>query len=168
MNEGFALGDIAPNAHEKGKALEDLLAYVFEKYPGVKLIERNAHVANGSEEIDLIFWNDRLSNGLSFLPNILMFECKNWANPVNSAAVVYFINKIRTRHLEYGFLIAANGITGDQQDLNASQQHLHNALIGDNVKIVVLDRQELCGIRSTQHLTALVQQKIAQIILRGA
>jgi hypothetical protein len=168
MNEGFALGDIAPTAYEKGKALEDLLAYVFEKYPGVKLIERNVHVANGSEEIDLIFWNDRLANGLSFLPNIIMFECKNWANPVNSAAVVYFINKIRTRHLEFGFLIAANGTTGDQQDLNASQQHLHNALIGDNVKILVLDRQELCAIRSTQQLTSLVQQKIAQIILRGA
>jgi hypothetical protein len=51
-------------AHAKGQAMEGLLAYAFEKYPGIRLIQRNAHVAEGSEEIDLVFWNDRLPNGL--------------------------------------------------------------------------------------------------------
>jgi Restriction endonuclease len=167
VNEAFANGDAAPTAHAKGRFLEDLLAYAFEKYPGIRLIERNAHVAAGSEEIDLVFWNDRLPNGLPFLPNILMFECKNWAQPVGSAAVVYYVNKIRSRHLEFGFLIAANGVTGDKQDLGAAQQHLHNALIRDNVKIIIINRSELCGLKSTHQLTVLIQDKIAQIILRA-
>ncbi|WP_063683364.1 restriction endonuclease [Bradyrhizobium stylosanthis] len=164
----FTSGDAAATAHAKGQALEGLLGYVFEKYPGVKLLDRNVVVANGSEEIDLVFWNDRVANGLPFLPNILLFECKNWVHPVGSDAVVYFINKVRSRHLEFGFLIAANGITGDAADLNAAHQQIHNALIADNVKIIVINRQELRGISSTQQLTALIQAKIARIILRGA
>jgi hypothetical protein len=168
VNQAFIEGDAALTAHAKGQALEDLLVYAFEKYPGLRLIERDVRVAAGSEEIDLVFWNERRPNGLPFLPHILMFECKNWAQPVDSAAVVYYANKIHTRHLEYGFLIAANGVTGDEQDLRASRQHLHNSLIQDNVKIIVINRGELCGLKSTQQLTALIQQKIAQIILRGA
>jgi hypothetical protein len=168
VHEAFARGDGAPTPYEKGQALEDLLAYAFQKYQGVRLVDRNVHVANGSEEIDLVFWNDRLPRGLPFLSNVLMFECKNWTAAVGSDAVVYFANKIRTRHLEYGFLIAANGVTGDADDLTAAHQHLHNFLVQDNTKIIIIDRAELCGMRSTQELAALIQKKIARIILRGA
>jgi hypothetical protein len=167
VHQAFAHGDAAQTYHEKGQALEQLLAYVFEKFPGVTLIEQNARMVDGSEELYLVFWNERLSSGLPFLPNILMFECKNWVQPVGSASVVYFINKVRQRHLEFGFLVAANGVTGNEVDLGAAQQHLHNALIGDNVKIIVIKRDELCAIRNTTQLTAMIKQKIARIILRG-
>lgn len=60
--------------------------------------------------------------------------------------IVCYANKIRSRHLEYGFLIAANGVTGDEQDLKAARQHLHNSLIVDNVKIIIINRRELCGL----------------------
>jgi hypothetical protein len=133
----------------------------------MRFLDKDVRVAHGSEEIDLVFWNDRRPDALPFLPSLLLFECKNWADPVDSASVVFFTNKVRTRHLEYGFLIASNGITGDAADLNAAHQHLHNALIGDNIKIMVVDRGELCGVSSTEQLIAMMQQKIARIILRG-
>lgn len=164
----FSDGDLAATAHARGQVLESLLIHVFEKFPGVRFLERDVRVGHGSEEIDLEFWNDRLAEGLPFLPHIILCECKNWANRVDSAALVYFTNKIRTRHLEYGLLIASNGITGDADDLNAAQQHLHNAVIGDNIKIIVVDRTELCSIASTEALMAMLQQKIARLILRGA
>lgn len=163
----FADGDAALSPHARGQVLEELLVYLFRKFPGVRLLDKDVRVGRGSEEIDLVFWNDRLANGLPFLPHLLLFECKNWTNPVDSASVVYFINKVRTRHLEYGFLIASNGITGNANDLSAAHQHLHNALVGDNVKVIVVDREELCGLISTEQLVAAVQQKIARIILRG-
>jgi hypothetical protein len=163
----FAVGDAAAAAHARGQALEDLLVYVFQKFPGVRFLDKDIRVAHGSEEIDLVFWNDRRADGLPFLPNLLLFECKNWTNPVDSASVVFFTNKVRTRHLEYGLLIASNGITGDAVDLNAAHQHLHNALIADNIKIIVIDRRELCSVTSTERLAAMIQQKIARIILRG-
>ena len=167
VQKSFRDGDNAETAHAKGHTLEELLVYIFRKFPGVRLLEQNVIVANGSEEIDIVFWNDRAAEGLPFLPNILMFECKNWVAPVDSASVVFFANKIRTRHLEYGFLIASNGVTGDIADLRAAHQHVHNALIQDNVKILIFDREELCALTNTQQLTALIQQKIGNIILRA-
>jgi restriction endonuclease len=164
----FADGDAALTPHARGQALENLLVYLFEKFPGVRLVDKDIRVAQGSEELDLVFWNDRRLDGLPFLPHLLLFECKNWANHVDSASVVFFINKIRTRHLEYGLLIASNGVTGDANDLNAAHQHLHNTLIGDNIKILLIDRAELCRLISREQLVAMLQQKIARIILRGA
>jgi hypothetical protein len=164
----FQEGDAAVTAHARGQALESILVYIFQKFPGVRFIDRDILVADGSEEIDLIFWNDRHSGGLDFLPNILLFECKNWAAPVGSNSVTGFINKVRRRHLEYGFLIASNGITGNAEDLNAAHRQIHDALIADNLKIVVLDRAEISAIGSTQQLVAVLQQKIARIILRVA
>src|SRR5580704_11619266 len=68
--------------------LEDLLAYLFCKIPGVRLIGRNVLTQDVSGEIDLIFWNDK--SVLEFLPNVLMFECKNWDGRVDSASVSFF------------------------------------------------------------------------------
>lgn len=164
----FADGDAALTAHARGQALENVLVHLFEKFPGVRLLEKDIRVSHGSEEIDLVFWNDRRPDGLAFLPHLLLFECKNWTHHVDSASVVFFINKIRTRHLEYGLLIASNGITGDAVDLNAAYQHVHNALIGDNIKILLMDRAELCCLTSTEQLLSMLQQKIARVILRGA
>lgn len=163
----FLDGDHASTAHARGAALEKLLIHLFEKIPGVRLVERDVRVAGGSEEIDLVFWNDRIPAGLPFLPNLLFFECKNWTHPVDSASVVHFINKIRTRHVEFGFLVASNGITGDETMLTAARQHVYNALVADNIKILLVDRLELCGLTHTKWLIALLQNKIAQVILRA-
>jgi hypothetical protein len=164
----FADGDAALTAHARGQALENLLIHIFVKFPGVRFMEKDVRVVGNSEEIDLVFWNDRHANGLPFLPNILLFECKNWRERIDSASVVYFTNKVRTRHLEYGFLVASNGVTGNEDDLSSAYQHLHNAVIGDNIKILVIERSELSALISTTHLTRLLQNKIARIILKGA
>jgi len=165
--QAFQKGDDAATYVEKGDALEELLAYLFGKIPGVFLHEKNARDSQGSEEIDLVFWNDRLSNGLPFLDNVLLFECKNWAAHVDGQAVVYFLNKLQTRHLQYGFLIAANGITGDPVARTAAYQHMSNALIQSNIKLIVLDRQELCALSSSTQLIQLVQRKITNLTLRA-
>jgi hypothetical protein len=148
--------------------LETLVCYRFKRFPGVRYVRSDARDMHGSEEIDLLLWNDRLpGSGLDFLPHVLLFECKNWVHPVNSEAVVYFTNKVRTRHLEYGFLIASSGVTGEAADLTAAYQHLHNALVADNVKIIVISRVELLTLTSTEQLKYLIQQKIAELILRS-
>jgi len=165
--KAFHRGDNAATTTEKGNALEELLAYLFHKIPGVLLHEKNARDAQGSEEIDLVFWNERNSNGLPFLDNVLLFECKNWVAPVNGQSVVYFLNKLQTRHLQFGFLIAANGITGNQDDRTAAFQHIGNALIQSNIKLIVLDRNELCALTHSDQLIRLIQKKITNITLRA-
>ncbi len=44
----------------KGKAFENLAAYLFETIPGVPMVSRNTYNTFESEEIDIAFWNDRL------------------------------------------------------------------------------------------------------------
>lgn len=162
----FTAGDAAVTAHARGKALEDLLAYLFGRISGVRLVRRNALTDDGSAEIDLILWNDRTV--LDFLPNILMFECKNWSAAVDSAAVTHFATKATNRKLSHAFLIAANGITGDQAQVTAARAHQHNTLLLHDCKIVVLNRADLCSLSSTEQLIALIQERISEIYLFGA
>ena len=49
-----------------------------------------------------------------------IIECKNWSNPVGSMEVSWFITKIRDRGLDFGVLVAANGVTGDARDKTAA------------------------------------------------
>jgi hypothetical protein len=161
----FAEGDAATTAAARGRSLEDLLIYLFSRIDGVRLVRRNALTEDVSGEIDLIFWNDRTS--LDFLPNILLFECKNWAGRVDSAAIAFFISKATNRHLSHAFLIAANGITGDVEQLRSAHAHMHNALVRDDCKIVVLERGELCTLGSTEQLIILVVDKISSLYLLG-
>jgi hypothetical protein len=163
----FRAGDAAATHHERGQALEDLVNYIICRIPGVRFIQQDIRVAAGSEEIDLIFWNDRRPNGLPYLPHILVFECKNWVAPVDSASVAFFANKVRTRHLECGFLIAANGVTGDPANVSAAYQQIDLAFVKDNVRLLVIDRREIQALKSTIDFSMLVQQKIAQIVLRA-
>lgn len=161
----FKEGDAATTAAERGRALEDLLVYLFCKIPGVRLIRQNALTEDMSGEIDLVFWNDK--SALNFLPNVLLFECKNWEGRVDSASVSFFITKAVNRHLPHAFLIAANGVTGNREQLRSAHAHLHNALVAHDCKIVVLDRDELSTLGSTEQLVALIIDKISEIYLLG-
>jgi hypothetical protein len=80
--------------------------------PGVRVQKYDVLNDAGSEEIDVVCWN----GGLRYLPQSLMFECKNWAAKVSSAEVAVFAAKLLLSDSRVGFLIAANGITGDAQD----------------------------------------------------
>lgn len=161
----FADGDAAITNKARGDALENLLVYLFTKITGVRLMAQNALTINAAGEIDLIFWNDRTT--LDFLPNILMFECKNWNAHVDSAAVSFFKDKATNRHLTHAFLIASNGITGDPEQLRSAYAHLHNALVMNDCKIVLLDREELLGLGSTEQLVQLIIKKISLLYLMG-
>ena len=165
IERAFKEGDAATTAAARGRALEDLLVYLFSRVPGVRLIRQNALTGDLSGEIDLVFWNDK--SVLDFLPNILMFECKNWDDRVDSASVAFFIAKAVTRHLPHAFLIAANGITGNVDQLRSAHAHLHNALVLHDCKVVVLNRSEILALRSTEQLINLIVEKISELYLLG-
>ncbi|WP_159006508.1 restriction endonuclease [Bradyrhizobium sp. S69] len=161
----FIEGDTATTAAARGRSLEDLLIYLFSKIEGVRLVRRNALTEDISGEIDLIFWNDRTT--LDFLPNVLLFECKNWSSRVDSAAIAFFISKATNRHLSHAFLIASNGITGDADQLRSAHAHMHSALVRDDCKIIVLERAELCALGSIEQLMILIVDKISSLYLLG-
>src|SRR4051794_40174939 len=91
----------------KGRALEDFVCALFERVPGIEMVQRNALNAFHTEELDIVLWNAQARAGLHFLPNLLIVECKNWSTPVGSQEVVYFINRMQQRDCDYGLLVAA-------------------------------------------------------------
>src|SRR5258708_9105344 len=116
IRRSFARSDAVATANERGVLLEELLIYIMRRIPGIRLQEHAVQTANGSEELDLVFWNDITKGDLPFMPWVILMECKNWSRPVGSNEVGFFCLKAQERHLEFAILVAASGVTGDDSD----------------------------------------------------
>ena len=113
INKLLRRADTATTADAKGAAFEELICYLIGKIAGITHIERNPLNAAGSEELDVVVWNGKHPDGLSSLNNIIPIECKHCIKPVSSREVDWFISKIRRRSLDFGIIVAAEGITGN-------------------------------------------------------
>lgn len=163
----FTLGDAATTTTDKGKALEDLTCYVFNKIPGISVTARNTLNMFDTEEIDVAFWNEQNPNGLSFLPNIILVECKNWSNAVGSSEVSWFDRKLENHGQSFGILIAANGITGNDNERNRAHEIVRDAL-KQHRKIIIITKSELETLKSTSDLILLIKTKLCQLAVSGA
>ncbi len=96
---------IAPNADARGKKYEELLVYVFECVPGT-LVVPNTRNYFGAEQVDLA-----VSNGGAFqgLPEQFLVECKNYADPLDSKSVGYFLFICLSKESKLAVVAAANG-----------------------------------------------------------
>jgi hypothetical protein len=156
----------APDSVSKGRALEDMLAYVLGCVPGITLSARNALNVFESEELDLAFWNTQDPDGFYFLPNILLVECKNWSAAVGSQEVAWFDNKLQRRSRTHGVLVAANGITGRAEDASAAHDIIRSALAHGR-HIIVLTLEDLRQLRTTDDLVLLLQRKLCELVVSG-
>lgn len=93
------------STYDKGKKFEDLACYLFEKLPGITIAKRNAMNQYDTEEIDVSIWNDKYEDGLPFINNIFLVECKNWSGSVGSVDVNWFATKVEDRGLDFGVLL---------------------------------------------------------------
>jgi hypothetical protein len=129
----------------------------------------NSNVLNapGSSEIDVCFWNNRHNGSFDFLPQILVIECKNTAERVGSTAVRSFLAKLQEMHLDHGILVAAKGITGDVESLRAAHDVIRTAFQRDQLRIIVLTRAEVEGLRGTDGLVQLLQDKVLLLTMQA-
>lgn len=158
-------GDRAATTEEKGAALEDVVARSFCKVRGVGLLRRNQINRAGSSEIDILLYNQCDPLGLPFLPPYLLFECKNWIAPVDSATVESFVAKVRSMRLELGVLVAANGVTGDQVQITAANDAIRRAFDRENIKLLVITRSDLEGLRVVHDVVVLMREKFGSLIM---
>ncbi|MCI0461055.1 MAG: restriction endonuclease [Gemmataceae bacterium] len=158
--------DTATTNPVKGKAFEDLICYLFEKIPGVILPQRDVRNTFASEEIDVAFYNEQDPKGLKAFNPFLLIECKNWSATVGSAEVGSFISKIRNRGLDFGILVAAQGITGSAAD-GKQAHHQATLALKDKIQIVVLTRLDLQALKTTEELVTLIKTKVCQLIASG-
>jgi hypothetical protein len=162
----LAAGDQALTAAARGRALEDLIAYLFELIPGISLTARNELNAFGAEEIDLAFWNEGDPAGLRMFDHLILVECKNWSNPAGYPELAVFFDKLQSRGRPLGILVAAAGITGDAMSLKNAHSVLARAL-SQGREILVLTRHEIEQLADTDELVQLLKRKRAQLAVSG-
>jgi hypothetical protein len=162
----FATGLNGNTTAVRGKALEDLICYVFTQVAGISITRRNEMNAFGTEEIDIALWNEGDKDGFFFLPNIVLVECKNWSHRVGSAEVSWFDAKLRNRGLDFGILVATNGITGDEADLTAAHSIVAAAL-RESRRLVVVNRDDLERLTDGAELVHMVKEKLCDLAVRG-
>lgn len=155
----------AGNAAQKGVALESVVAETLCRLEGVGVIKRNVMDNAGSLEIDILLYNQRLPGGLPFLPNHLVIECKNWQAPVNAATLTVFTGKLHKFRVDFGILVAANGITGEAADRTAAHAHLRSVYDRDGLAVIVMTRHELEALRNTDDLGSLIREKYGDCIM---
>jgi hypothetical protein len=166
IKKHFDRADAAATTSEKGKALEDLVCYLFEQIPGMSITQRNVMNVFDTEEIDVAFFNEQRPAGLKFLTNFILVECKNWSGPVGSIEVAWFLTKIEHRALDFGILVAANGITGSADDSKQAHDIASKAL-AKGIRLVVITRAEVLALRTSKDLVTLIKTKICQLIASG-
>lgn len=150
----------------QGRALEDLICYVMALVPGVAITHRNELNAFDTEEIDVAVWNDGAADGLFFVPNIILVECKNWSNAVGSNEVNWFDTKLRNRGLTFGILVATRGITGQAADLTAAHAIVAGAL-REGRRLVVITTDEIVAMANTDDLVRLIKRKLCDLAVKG-
>lgn len=166
IQELLRQGDGAATRAEQGRALEDLICYLFENVPGITLTRRNALNVFESEEIDVAFWNELDPQGFPFLPRIILAECKNWSRAVGSEEVAWFDRKLQARGLSFGVLIAARGITGDPNGRTAAHE-IVTAALREQRQIVVFDRHELQALAHSDELVTRIKEKLCELVVTG-
>lgn len=164
--ELFAAGESATTTTARGKALEELIVYLFGLIPGITITARNELNAFEAEEIDVAFWNEGDPEGLRMFDHLILVECKNWAGKVGYPELAVFLDKLNSRGRPLGVLVAVNGITGDPSALTAAHSVLARALVQGR-EILVLTRAEIETICDTGDLVGLLKRKRAQLAVSG-
>jgi hypothetical protein len=162
----LSAGDAATVTSEKGRALEELICYVFGRVPGISVTRRNALNVFHTEEVDVAFWNEQEGDGLPFLPNILLVECKNWSSAVSSEELAWFDRKIQDRGQSFGILVAAGGVTGAPEERTRAHSIIAGAL-RERRQLVVITRKEIEALADTTQLVRLIKEKLCDLAVVG-
>lgn len=157
---------ISNSTYDKGKKLEDLACYLFEKLPGITIAKRNAMNQYDTDEIDASIWNDKYEDGLPFINNIFLVECKNWSGSVGSVDVNWFATKVEDRGLDFGVLLATNGITKESNEIKRAQSIL-SGYLRKHIRIIVIDKEEILSLNNTEDMVRMIKGKICELVVNG-
>ena len=162
----LAEGDHASTTTARGRALEELIVYLFELVPGVSVTARNAFNAFQAEQIDVAFWNEGDPAGLRMFDHILLVECKNWTTPAGYPELAVFNDKLTNRDHPMNIFVATTKITRKTTGLTTAHEILTRTLT-QNREIIILTQREIEGLGDTDDLVRLLKRKRAQLAVSG-
>ncbi|HEV3256490.1 MAG TPA: hypothetical protein VG013_06410 [Gemmataceae bacterium] len=159
--------DTSTNQAVRGKAFEELACYLFSCVPGITITGRNEMNTFATEEIDVACRNEQDAAGLRLLNPFFLVECKGWKDPIHSEQVAWFLMKIEHRGLDFGVLIAANGITGVPEHLTAANFLVSFALATKKIRMVIITRAEIEALNSGEELAQKIIDKLTLLHATG-
>lgn len=142
-----------------GAALEDLVQFVFELIPSVRLFGRDVKDEDGAQEIDLIFSHHFHLSKIPIVDVTVMVECKNEQTRTSSSQVREFGNKLRTRSLRIGILVTAAGLAGKTGSAHAAIRDE----LGQGSAIIVVTLAELAESHATDDVATLLTDRLMEL-----
>ena len=110
--------------------------------------------------------NDKYEDGLPFINNIFLVECKNWSGSVGSVDVNWFVTKVEDRGLDFGVLLATNGITKESNEIKRAQSIL-SGYLRKHIRIIVIDKEEMLSLNNTEDMVRMIKGKICELVVNG-
>ena len=145
----------------KGKALEDLLAFLFSQIRDFEVIHTNYRTK--TQEIDIVIKNKAIGGAIwgSMNSPIILIEAKNWNKPIPRYVLTDFREKVHSRKgaTKLGFLITTGKFSEDL--LN----HELRYSFGDIV-IVLIDGQQLYQLCNSTNLLETLESYVTECVLR--
>lgn len=160
----LAEGEAATSTTSKGAALETAVDYLFNRFPGLRTVDRNARDVYGVREIDVFMRNDWSRSGMDFLHWFLIIECKNLAAPVGYQDVVAFKDLLLTKNCPSGILVASAGLAGESgKDAWSAIEDAQK----QGASVIVLTRADLESVSDTRDLRAVLERRLLYLTLNG-
>lgn len=147
---------------ERGKRFERLLLWLLDEVPDALAIA-NVTSDFGTEQIDVAVAN---RGGFRSLPAHFLVECKNYASPLDSKSVGYFLFICLSRGIELAVIVASSGLTGNAID----QKYAHSlakAAAPMGCRLLILTRTDLLALKSREDLVDLLEKRYLLAMASG-
>ena len=146
----------ASSANEKGDALEDVAAFLFQGLKDASIRDRNLRTQ--SREIDLVLEHTESRMGL-FSPSsrFILVECKNKEKSMSVQEVDNFIGNLRETGIELGIIVSWNGISGEESDTDAMSV-INNQ--NDGFKVISLSSRDLYQVLDGKSLYKILDTRL--------
>lgn len=160
--ELLAAADAAAPGHATGVAYEQLLLHIFGSVDGT-IVQPDEKSHYGTEQVDIAVSHGGVFPGV---PNKFLVECKNYAHPVDSRSVGYFLYICVSRACELAVVVAANGLTGNPDD-DAHAHSLAKAAAALKCLLILITTQDLLQIETPQDVITLVSRRYLTAFAKG-
>ena len=149
----------------RGRAFEELFCYLLAGLPGVVFQTDTVNFLQ-SDEIDIAVANSPAISGLGCFPTLFLVEAKAWNDPVGSASIGAFSDKLRDRHVELGILVVADRVTGTSESLRAAYYKAASAQTsGRRILLIVMD--DLINLKTSDQFATLLVKRLLGLAASG-
>jgi hypothetical protein len=152
--------ETATTFDEQGKLYEELLAYVLSCLPDPALErEITRRWFQGAEVGIAVGHSPHRPGGLHQLPRTFLVGCLDWTTALGSTTVGRFVSILSRAGTQLGIMVAANGVTVDENDLVEIVARGQAALRRQKITVLVVTIEEIYALQTVADLVELINSR---------